>query len=256
MMLAGKDILVFAAAGAIGSQSARLFAGEGARVWLSGRNSAALQALVDEIRAAGGDASSDVVDATDEAAIAAYVERVAQSAGKIDGVFNAIGGRPEELGYPEPSAITSFEHFMRPLNVILGSTFLTARAVGRVMGKQQNGSIVTLSATLTQMTMPFMAGITAACAAIEGLTRSLAGEFGPNGVRVNCVCGNAMPETRTIQETGAGYGKLGAAIPMALPPLGRPITVKETAQAVAFLLSDHASGMTGQVITVSAGAFV
>jgi NAD(P)-dependent dehydrogenase (short-subunit alcohol dehydrogenase family) len=145
---------------------------------------------------------------------------------------------------------------MRPLNVILGSTFLTSRAVSRVMGQQQAGSIVTLSATLSVMTAPFMAGITAASAGIEGLTRSLAGEFGHSGVRVNCVRGNGMPETRTIQETSAGYGRLGITVPMSLPPLGRPITVKETAQAAAFLLSDHASGMTGQVITVSAGAFV
>jgi NAD(P)-dependent dehydrogenase (short-subunit alcohol dehydrogenase family) len=127
-----------------------------------------------ERRTAGGDASGEVVDATDEAAIAAYVARVAQAAGRIDGVFNAIGGRPEDLGYPEPSAVTSFEHFMRPLNVILGSTFLTSRAVSRVMGQQQAGSIVTLTATLSVMTAPFMAGITAASAGIEGLTRSLA----------------------------------------------------------------------------------
>jgi NAD(P)-dependent dehydrogenase (short-subunit alcohol dehydrogenase family) len=145
---------------------------------------------------------------------------------------------------------------MRPANVILLSTFLTSRIVARSMAERKAGSIVTLTATLSSMTAPFMAGITATSAAIEGLTRSLAGEFGPAGIRVNCVRGNGMPETRTIQETVAGYIELGYAIPMALPPLGRPITVAETAAAVAFLLSDHASGMTGQVVTVSAGAFV
>jgi NAD(P)-dependent dehydrogenase (short-subunit alcohol dehydrogenase family) len=142
------------------------------------------------------------------------------------------------------------------LHVILGSTFLTSRTVGAQMIQQGSGSIVTLSATLGIMTAGLMAGISATQGAIEALTRSLAGEFGPAGVRVNCVRGNAMPETRTIQETSAGYVELGMAPMMALPPLGRPITVAETAATAAWLASDAASGMTGQVLTVSAGAFV
>ncbi len=77
------------------------------------------------------------------------------------------------------------------------------------------------------------------------------------GVRVNCVRGSGMPETRTIQETGAGMmafsGSMGD---MKLPPLGRPITVSETAATAAFLMSDDARGMTGQVVTVCAGAFI
>lgn len=256
MLLDNKQVLVFAATGAIGSGAARRFAQEGATVWLSGRNRAALETVAQGIADAGGKAHIDVVDATDAGAVSAYVERVAEQAGRIDAVFNAIGARPADLGYPEPSATTSLEHFMRPLEVILASTFLTSRTVGAQMVRQGGGAIVTLSATLSGMTAPFMAGISAACSAIEGMTRSLAGEFGPAGVRVNCVRGSGMPETRTIQETSAGYGQLGYGMPMTLPPLGRPITVAETAAAAAFLASDAASGMTGQVITVCAGQFV
>ena len=66
-----------------------------------------------------------------------------------------------------------------------------------------------------------------------------------------------MPETRTIQETVAGQIAVSGQPPkMSLPPLGRPITVNETVSTAAFLLSDDASGMTGQVVTVCAGAFV
>jgi 3-oxoacyl-[acyl-carrier protein] reductase len=76
-------------------------------------------------------------------------------------------------------------------------------------------------------------------------------------VRVNCVRGSAMPETRTIQETGAGQAKLRGAPPsFPVPPLGRPITVAETANAAVFLASDASSGMTGQTVTVCAGQFV
>jgi 3-oxoacyl-[acyl-carrier protein] reductase len=252
----GKNILVFAATGAIGSEVARAFAREGAHVWISGRNAATLESVANSINAEGGKVTVDVVDATSPEAVDTYVDRVATTAGRIDGVFNAIGGRPVDLGYPEKVVNLDLEQFMIPLQVILGSTFLTSKAAGKYLTQQGSGSIVTLSATLSGMAAPFMAGISATCSAIEGLTRSLAGEFGPAGVRVNCVRGSGMPETRTIQETGAGYMELGYPVPMALPPLGRPITVAETASTAAFLMSDHASGMTGQVVTVCAGAFV
>lgn len=257
MNLKSKNAMVFAATGAIASGVARKFAQEGAHVYVSGRHEAVLKTLVNEIEALGGKATADVVDATDEAAIQAYVEKVSSEAGHIDIVFNGIGGHPADLGYPEASLTTSFEDFMKPLQVVLGSTFLTSRAVGKQMVKQGSGAIVTLSATLSGMTAANMAGISATCSAIEGLTRSLAGAFGPSGVRVNCVRGSAMPETRTIQETVAGQIALTGQPPsMSLPPLGRPITVAETAATAAFLASDDASGMTGQVVTVCAGAFV
>lgn len=257
MLLSSKNVLVFAATGAIGSAVARKFAQEGAQVWLSGRNAAALEALVNQIVAEGGMAKADQVDATDSSAVTDYVNRIAETAGSIDAVFNAIGGRPAELGYPEPSTSLELSQFLKPLQIILGSTFLTSRAVGAQMMRQGSGAIVTLSATLSGMTAANMAGISATCGAIEAMTRSLAGEFGRAGVRVNCVRGSAMPETRTIQETMAGQVRILGEMPsMLLPPLGRPIAVAETAATAAFLASDAASGMTGQVVTVCAGAFV
>lgn len=257
MILNNKNVLIFAATGGIASEVARTFAREGANVWLSGRNAATLEELVNSIKAEGGKATAEVVDATDEKAVTDYVARVAEAAGHLDVVFNGIGGRPSDLGYPENSTTTPLDHFMTPLHRIVGSTFLTARTVAPYMVKQRSGAIVILSATLSGMTAPNMAGISAACGAVEALTRSLAGEFGPSGIRVNCVRGSGMPETRTIQETVAGQIELTGMPPkMELPPLGRPITVSETAKTAAFLASDLASGMTGQVVTVCAGSFV
>lgn len=87
---------------------------------------------------------------------------------------------------------------------------------------------MTLSATLSGGTFGYMAGISANCGAIEAMTRSLAGAFGPAGVRVNCVRGDAMPDTRTIQETQAGQAQLADLDPaeMQLPPgpFGRAVT--------------------------------
>jgi NAD(P)-dependent dehydrogenase (short-subunit alcohol dehydrogenase family) len=257
MLLADKQVLVFAATGAIGSGAARKFAQEGATVWLSGRNLDALHSLAQEIGTAGGKAHVQRVDALNEEEVEKYVEGVAASAGRIDGLFNAIGARPATLDYPALASTLGLEQFFTPLHTILGSTFLTARAASRHMVAQGSGSIVTLSATLTGMTAAYMSNITATFGAIEALTRSLAGEYGGAGVRVNCVRGSAMPETQTIQETLMGQMALSGEPPqMVLPPLRRPITVAETVATATFLLSDGASGMTGQVVTVCAGAFV
>ena len=256
MLLQSKHALVFAASGAIASGVARKFATEGATVWLSARSGDALEPLADEIRANGGTAHVDTVDATDVDAVADYVSRAAKQAGHLDATFNGIGGRPSTLGYPALAASQPLGDFLLPMQHIVGSQFLTAREVGKHMARQGSGAIVMLSATLSGMAAAHMAGISAACGAVEAMTRSLAGEFGPAGVRVNCVRGSAMPETRTIQETGAGQAALGLESPIVPPPLGRPITVAETASTAAFLASDAASGMTGQIVTVCAGAFV
>jgi NAD(P)-dependent dehydrogenase (short-subunit alcohol dehydrogenase family) len=256
MNLKAKNALVFAANGAIASTVAKRFARDKARIWLSGRNAQRLEALARDIRDDGGQVEIAVVDAIDADAVEAYVASVVKQTGNIDIVFNGIGGRPVDLGYPQSSADQPMSDFLKPLQTIVGSTFLTSRAAAKHMAAQGGGSVITLSATLSVMTAPYMAGISAASAAVEGLTRALAGEFGPSGVRVNCVRANGMPETRTIQETGAGYVNLGLVPSMVPPLLGRPISVEETAAVAAFLASDAASGMTGQVVTVSAGAFV
>jgi len=258
MLLQDKHVLVFAATGAIAGGAARTFAREGATVWLSGRNQAALETLMQDIQAEGGVAHAHVVDATDEDAVSAYVSAVAGQVGNIHGVFNGIGGHPVDLFYPELSSTQPLSRFMVPLERVVGSQFLTARTVAAQMATQgTGGAVVILSATLSGMTATNMAGISAACGAVEALTRALAGEYGAAGVRVNCVRGAGMPETRTIQETVGGQIALTGKPPaMTMPPLGRPITVQETVNTAAFLMSDLASGMTGQVVTVCAGAFV
>lgn len=263
MMLDSKNALVFAATGAISSEVARTFAREGASVWLSGRDSDSLKELAESIEADGGTATAEVVDATDPKAVKNYVDRVAEQAGRIDAVFNGIGGRPADLGYPARSTDQDLAVFLRPLSIILGSTFLTSRTVAAHMVQQGSGSIVTLTASLSAITAANMAGISAACGAIEAMTRSLSGEFGPSGVRVNCVRGDAMPETITIQETTAGQARIAGIEPdemqlsaISQSPLGRPITVAETAATVAFLASDASSGMTSQILSVSGNALV
>ncbi|MEM9068057.1 MAG: SDR family oxidoreductase [Myxococcota bacterium] len=251
MILEGKRAVIFAASGAIASGVARAYARHGATVYVSAKRP--VDDLVDELRELGASAFGAVVDATDETAVRNYLTAIAKE-GRIDTVFNGIGGRPQTLGYPARSLETSLDAFDLPFSQIVRSQFLTSREAIRCM--ENGGSVVLLSATLSAMAASQMANLSSACGAIEALGRSLAGEFGPNGVRVNCVRGSAMPETRTIQETGAGQAALNDTPPtFGVPPLGRPISVEDTARAAVFLASDLASGVTAQTLTVCAGQF-
>ena len=258
MAVRAKTALVFAATGAVSAGVARALAQDGAHVHLSARRSEPLRSLAAEIEQLGGKASVAIVDATDEAAVRVYVDGVAKNSGGVDIVFNGIGGRPGELGYPAHAAKMTLAEFMIPLQRIVGSQFLTAREAARHMSRQRSGAIVLLSATLSGGAFSLMSGISAACGAVDALTRALAGEYGGFGVRVNCVRGSAMPETTTIQDTFAGRAALlgDAAGGSGGTLLGRPVTVAETAAAARYLASEAASGITGQVLTVCAGQFV
>ncbi len=255
MRLANKNALVFAATGGIASGIARKFAQEGAHVWLSSRNAAHLEQLTKEIQADGGNASFEVVDATNESQVSDYVANVAASTGQIDAVFNGIGQRPDELSYPANSLELSVDGFFKPLHVILGSTFLTSREAARHMSRTGGGSIVILSASLTHFASSHMVNLTATCGALEALARALASEFSASNVRVNLLRATAMPETTTIALTNAGMARV-LGLTGDEPPASaraatrRPLSVAETAAVAAFLASDASSGMTGQLINV------
>jgi len=257
MSHASPQVAIFAATGAISRGVARAFAEQGATLWLAGRDER-VDTFADELRdATGGSVRVGHVDATRPDQVGGFLDRIVAETGHIDVVFNGIGGPPTELRYPAPSVELSVEDFLVPLERIVGSQFLTAREAGARMAQHGSGSIVLLSATLSGMTAPNMAGISATCGAVEAMTRALAGDFGPRGVRVNCVRGSAMPETRTIRQTSAGQAAiLGGPMPISPPPIGRPVTVADTAAAAAFLGSPAAGGIHGQVLTVCGGQFV
>jgi 3-oxoacyl-[acyl-carrier protein] reductase len=257
MKVGGKTAVVFAATGAIGSAVSRRLAADGARIFISGRRGDEIERLARDIGAGWA-----VVDATDETQVEGWLDDLAKQANGLDIVFNAIGPRAAAAGYATPSTRLPVDTFLLPLTLIVGSQFLTARVAARRMAAQGRGAIVTLSASLSGGFVPFMAGITAACGAVEAMTRSLAAEFGPDGVRLNCVRAGGMPETRTIGETlalmarerGTTPGAAGARTMSTV--LGRPVRLDETAAAVAWLASDAASGVAGQVVNVCAGALV
>ena len=125
------------------------------------------------------------------------------------------------------------------------------------MMEQGKGSTVLLTTALAGSQMPWMSGLSATSAAIEGLTRTLAAEFGPAGVRVNCVRADAMPETPSIartaisaQSNGISREEFGRYVGLSL--LQKPNSAHQTAAVVAFLLSDAAPAITYQTFNAAA----
>lgn len=258
-LLSGKTALVFGAGGAVGRAVSAAFVAEGAHVYMSGRRHKA----VEESAAAVGMSQSvtvDEVDATNEQAVAAYVTRVRQAAGRIDVVFNAIGSHRTRPVTVMPSVDVPLDSFMEYMATMVRSQFLTAREAARPMLEARSGVVILLGATPAKGIAPFLAGPSTGHAAVEGLARALATEWGPRGIRVVAVRSGGMQETPNIQNVLGQFGALQG-VPLddmlrltnerAL--LRRTPTLAETANVVAFLASDRAKSITGAIINASCG---
>jgi 3-oxoacyl-[acyl-carrier protein] reductase len=245
VQLQDKNAVVYGAAGSIGAAVARAFAREGARVFLAGRTLATLDAVAEEIRSAGGAAETAQVDAMDQASVATHADHVASAAGSIDVSFNAISFRVVQN---IPLVEMSLEDFMAPVTAACRTHFITATVAARQMTAQGSGVIILLSATSSLESRHQMGGFNLACAGIEALTRSLAGEVGRQGVRVVGLRPNFTPETVP--------GVTDDDVPQNVRDtlLGRLPRLREVAGTVVYLASDAAGAMNGAVVNLSCGA--
>lgn len=259
MLLGNKIAVIYGAAGHIGSTVAHAFAREGARVFLAGRTLPKLKALAQKITMAGGAAEAAQVDALDSQAIEEHLETIIRDVGRVDVSFNAISIRGDLQG--TPLIQMPHEDFMLPILTGVQTHFLTATAAARHMMRTGTGVILTLSTSAAVLSgrdrkFHLTGGFATACAAIEGLSRSLAGELGPHGIRVICLRPDAIPETwpvtgeadntltevRTYMESGTVLGRLP--------------TLDEVANAAVFVASDRASAMTGTIINLTCGSIL
>lgn len=261
MKLQNKVAAIFAANGAIAREVAIEMAKEGAIVYVSGRNLNEVKSLSAEILANGDFAKPFQVDATNENEIENFLKQIVEEEGKLDIVFNGIGIRAKDGGYGQPSTILPFETFMKPIQMHLGSQFLTSRIGAKYMQQTESkGTILLLTASLSRIKSPFMSGITAACAGIEGLTRTFATEFGMSGIKVICINPTAMPETRTIIETTIENAKT-IGIPAEVMAeqmsngglLKKSLTTKDTGRVAAFLVSDAGAALNSHIVDVDFG---
>jgi NAD(P)-dependent dehydrogenase (short-subunit alcohol dehydrogenase family) len=260
-ILQGKHAVVFGAGGSFGSVVAREFAAEGAVVFLSGRSKPGLEEVAKQITADGGVAHVAVIDAEDPAAVDTYIDGIAREARSIDVVFNLVGPRLKEYGGGKLATQLTVDEFMAPLARLVKSQFITSRAAARHMVKQRSGVIIFVTGSPARPHTSGATAIGAAFGAIENLTRNLAQDVSPCGVRVVCVRTAATPETRTIQELRA---TMTAAMNIPDEQVNKTLadmtllkvspTIADLARAAAFVASDHARMMTGTVLNASAGS--
>src|SRR5262245_20559872 len=144
MMLKNKVAVIYGAGGAIGGAVARAFAREGAKLFLTGRHRAPVEAVAKEVGAAGEAAETAEVDALDEQAVDRHLQCVIDKAGRVDVSFNAIGIRQTTL-QGVPLVELAVEKFSLPIATYTRSYFLTARLAARRMVAQRSGVIMTLT---------------------------------------------------------------------------------------------------------------
>jgi NAD(P)-dependent dehydrogenase (short-subunit alcohol dehydrogenase family) len=259
MMLKDKVAVIYGAGGAIGGAVARAFAREGAKLFLTGRQLAPVEAVAKELVAAGGSAEAAAVDALDEQAVDKHLQSVTDNAGRVDISFNAIGTPNPKTRVPLVEL--DVEQFSLPITTYTRSYFLTARLAARRMLADRSGVIMTVTATPSRTGTPLVGGGGPAMAAVEALTRDLSAELAPEGIRVVGLRPQGIPETGRIKES---FGLYAEASGMTWDHFQESLasrththrlsTLAEMANVAVFMASDQASGMTGTVVNLSMGS--
>ena len=254
MLLDTKTAIVYGAGGAIGSAVARAYAREGAGVHLAGRTRATLEEVAERIRHDGGAAHVAQVDVLDRAAVAQHADAVAAGGG-IDICFNATSN--DDVQGTPLLAMQSGE-FLRPVTKALTAHFNIATAVGRHMTRRGRGVILVMAGG--HEAIPRLGGSHVAWAALAGLCRQLAAEFGPHGVRVSWLLSPGSPgyDEHDQWQDGTGPGETEAAGALGTAGLlARHLpSYDEVANIAAFAASDWARTITASEINFTGGAVV
>jgi 3-oxoacyl-[acyl-carrier protein] reductase len=246
--LAGRVVLVTGSSRGIGAEAAVKAVAEGATVAVHYRAGAdAAARTLDRVRDAGGDGETFEADLADGDEAEGLVRRVLDRFGRLDGLVNNAGrtqvGPFLELDPAEWDAVLATD---------LTAPYRTCRAAVPGMVERGSGSIVNVASRLGQMGIGSSAAYSAAKAGLIGLTRSLAKELGPAGVRVNAVAPGFTLTDMTAADAGSELGRSR----LAEMPLGRFGRADEVAEAVLFLLTDASSLFTGQTLNPNAGGYM
>jgi len=249
MRLEGKKAIVTGGAGGIGRATSLAFAAEGAAVAVVDLNAEAAQAVADEIRDAGGTAIAIAADVSSEADIQRVVATAVSDLGGIDVVFNNAG-----IIRRTTAVETTVEEWDRVFGVNVRAIFLMCKHVVPVMAASGGGSIVNTGSGWGLKGGGQAISYCASKGAVVNMTRALAIDHGPQGIRVNSVnpgdvdTGMLRDEARQLAQDTNAF--LAEAADRPLQRMGQP---REIAAAVVWLASDESSYVTGSALVVDGG---
>jgi 3-oxoacyl-[acyl-carrier protein] reductase len=244
--LQGKVALVTGAAAGFGEAIARLFVAEGAKVLLADLDGAKAQLLAEALGPAARAVACDVSQQADvQAAVAACVE----SFGTPDVVVNNAGTTHRNQSMLDVDEAT----FDRVFAVNVKSIFHMTRAVVPLMQARRSGCIVNIGSTAGIRPRPGLTWYNASKGAVNLLSKSMAAELGPDGIRVNAVCPVMSPTALIEQFLGVPDTPEARAKVVAGIPLGRMSTPEDVAEATLYLASDAARFITGVELPVDGG---
>jgi 3-oxoacyl-[acyl-carrier protein] reductase len=255
--LKNRSVIIAASSEGIARVTAAKFAAEGARIAMCSRDESKLHAAAEEIRKRySAEVIATPLDVTDETAVQAFVQQVADRYGSVDACITSAGGPPAKMFLE-----TTAGEWTRAVDLNFMSVVHLARAVLPWMRCRQWGRIVTITSVSVRQPISDLIYSNSVRAGVVGLVKSLSNEFGKDGITVNNVAPGYTATERLnhlIQKRASdlGIGPEEYAVRLAADvPVKRLAQPDEVADAIVWLASERASYVTGQTLLVDGGLF-
>ncbi|WP_299327971.1 3-oxoacyl-ACP reductase FabG [uncultured Helicobacter sp.] len=247
MKFSGKNVLITGSSRGIGAEIAKVLAGYGLKVWINYRSKPELaDALKAEIESSGGKAAVVEFDVTDEGAFVRGLQAIVQSDGELSYIVNNAGITNDKLALR-----MKLEDFTKVIDANLTSSFIGCKEALKIMSKQRFGAVVNIASIIGERGNMGQTNYAASKGGMIAMSKSFAYEGASRNVRFNCITPGFIQTEMTEALSDEVKEQYQKSI-----PLGRLGESREVAEAVAFLLSDSASYITGEVLKVNGGMYM